>query len=265
MAYISKFQSGVAYSNTDINEIISTITGEGVLPLTPNDVLASVAESGVTLSDKRCAVSWADNNDKSSVVIGAGTVIMPDGSYIIIADEILPVSSSATHYVFIYNDLVLQNVPKCETSLPADGRPYVLLAEVQGGKIADKRTLAKSKISDYGTHPVIITNLDCSGDGTPIEGGTLLATMEIDPSYSYILVATNSENFYGLYNLSTQLFDFTTRNSEDYLSKNVKYVYTGTTMRTIHLTYVDGILSVIAAEGYYSSDNITNILKLKIF
>ena len=124
MAYISKFKSDTAYSNLDINEVLSAITGAGVAPSSPNDILANVSESGVTLSDKRCEVSWADE-ERTSVKIGNGTVIMPDGSYIIISDEVLPVSGKELHYVYIYSDLIHQNIPLCEKTLPQDGRDYV--------------------------------------------------------------------------------------------------------------------------------------------
>ena len=128
MSYISKFKTDTAYSNADINGIISAITGEGILPSSPNDVFANLSDGGVTLSDERCTVSWADE-DKTQIRIGAGTVIMPDGSHIVIAEEILPVLSAEKHYIYIYQDLILHNIPVCDTALPENESLYVLFLQ----------------------------------------------------------------------------------------------------------------------------------------
>jgi len=161
MAYVSKFKTDTAYGVDDINEITGILTGTGVTPETPNSVLSAVAGSGVTVSNACCAVSFG-NSEHTEVKIGDGTVIMADGSYIVLAGgELLPVDTSCKQYVYVFNDAVLQNIPKCTGTLPSDSTKYELLATVENGTITDCRTFSKSKIQAYGTNAI------CTGSVLP--------------------------------------------------------------------------------------------------
>ena len=261
MSYISKFKNDVAYSNNDINEVISAITGSGVLPLSPNDILANVAESGVTLSDSRCAVTWA-NDDLTEIKIGAGTVIMPDGSYIIISDEVLSVPTNDLHYVYILNDIIHQNIPVCSSSLPDSSRPYVLLAEVKNGKITDRRTLAKSKIADYGTRPVVNTTISWTGVGR-VTADTVLASADIGTAYSTAIITNSSKSFVGIYNLETGVFDFSFNDGHKTLGSG--YAAISTPYGLLKPKFVNGALNIVVCQSYTYSSSVTYTLLLTLF
>ena len=151
--YVSKFRTDTAYGVEDINEITKILTGTGVVPSTPNDILQALAEDGVTVSDEQCAVSFADST-KTAVRIGSGTVIMPDGSYLVISGgETLTVPPAADKaYVYIAHDVLEQNVPVCRETAPSD--TDVLLATVENGVICDGRHYSKSRINGYGSNKI---------------------------------------------------------------------------------------------------------------
>lgn len=147
--YVSKFRPDTAYGAEDISDIVKTLTGAGVAPSSPNDVLSAVALGGVTVTDEKCAVRFADTT-KTKVKIGAGTVIMPDGSFLVTSGEVLDLPTGETVYVSIRSDVLEQNVPTCSLTAPADSD--VLLATVENGEILDSRIFSKSKISAYGSN-----------------------------------------------------------------------------------------------------------------
>lgn len=147
--YVSKFRPDTAYGAEDISDIVKTLTGAGVSPSSPNDVLSAVAGGGVTVTDEKCAVRFADTT-KTKVKIGAGTVIMPDGSFLVTSGEVLDLPTGETVYVSIHSDVLEQNVPTCSLTAPADSD--VLLATVENGEILDSRIFSKSKISAYGSN-----------------------------------------------------------------------------------------------------------------
>lgn len=264
MSFISKFKSDTAYSNADINEVISAITGAGVLPSSPNDILSNLAEEGVSLSDERCAVSWA-NEEKSAVKIGTGTVIMPDGSYIIVSDEILPVSSADKHYVYIYNDLILQNVPMCQTVLPDSGRDYILLAEVENGKILDKRPLATSKIASYGTHPTMETSFSVTVDRNTIPAGSFFASVEVGNQYSKALIRTVGYSCFAVYDIASGLFDVAYVYNSDHPYENSEYIYTNTLIDRLYISYADGKLNFYSNKDAYYIGSSTYTFLLTLF
>lgn len=250
MAFISKFKSDTAYSNQDINEVLSAITGAGIIPYSPNEILSNVAESGVTLSDERCNVVWADD-ERTSIKICTGTVIMPDGSYIIISDEVLPLSSKELHYVYVYNDLIHQNIPLCEKSLPDDGRDYILLAEVENRHIVDKRVLASSKIPGYGTHPIIKSSISIGIPYVNIPAGTPLFSLDIGEGYSHLIISTHHKNSISVYNLEKGIFEKSLfSGNKTYSSGKEHTSYPGIGQITLH--YVNGVLSMTASNDLYA-------------
>ena len=251
MAFISKFKTDTAYSNVDINEALSLITGQGVLPSSPNEILSSVAESGVTASDRRCEVVWTDAN-KTAVKICSGTVIMADGSYIIISDEILPVPSPELSYVYIYNDIVRQNIPVCSPSLPDDGQSYVLLATVENGKITDKRRLATSKIADFGTHPIMNATGTISITTNTIPAGEPFLSVDVGAGYTKLILTHPDVSYIAIVNLETCIFEkimyrYSKRYDEWYDTLDL-----GSWLGRVYVSYVDGVISLHSNIDLYS-------------
>lgn len=145
MSYKSKFKYNEAYSNTDIAEALSIITGTGIVPNTPSEILSNYASSGVTYADEQLNVSLSG----TTVTVGCGAAIMDDGSYIIVYEpEAFTVSLTGTYYVYLKHNAVGDISVKCETSLPTDND--MSLATVANGVVEDKRKYATSKISQFG-------------------------------------------------------------------------------------------------------------------
>lgn len=264
MAYISKFKTDTAYSNEDINLILSAITSKGVLPSSPNDILSAVAAPGVTLSDSRCAVSW-ENEDKTSIVIGSGTVIMSDGSYIVISNETLPVEGEEKHYVYIYSDLILQNIPICKTTLPQNGRDYVVLAEVENGKILDRRTLALSKIADFGRRSTIKTTLSFTVADRKISAGEDLCSVNIGNGYSGFTVYNNQNTFVGIFDLEAMEYEKKFTSSSKHIRSGTNYIETPTALNRLYVRFANGVLSFYSDRDLWSNPEVTYSLYLTIF
>lgn len=145
MSYISKFKYNEAYSNEDISEALSIITGDGIAPNTPNEILSKYVKSGVTYADEQLNVSLSG----TTVTVGCGAAVWSDGSYIIVYEpETFTVSLTGTYYVYLKYNAVGDISVKCETALPTDNR--MLLATVKNGVVEDERTYATSKIPQYG-------------------------------------------------------------------------------------------------------------------
>ncbi len=252
MAFISKFKTDTAYSNVDINEALSLITGQGVLPSSPNEILSSVAGSGVTIADMRCEVIWANDN-KNAVKICPGTVIMSDGSYIIISDEILPVSSTALSYVYIYNDIVRQNIPLCSSSLPDNKQSYVLLATVENGVITDKRRLASSKIADFGTHPIVNISKTFTMSEDTVYADTPFLSVDVGPGYSHLILTDPEVNYIAIVNLWTGMFEkIMWRYSQRY-DENYETLAIGGTMGSVSVLYINGTIYLSSNKDLYST------------
>lgn len=208
--YVSKFRPDMAYGVEDINEITKIVTGRGVVPHTPNDVLKSLSEGGVTHSDEQCAVTY--DSTKGTVRIGSGTVIMPNGSYIVVSSgETLSVPTEAVErYVYIRDDELLQNVPTCSAEKPSD--TDVPLAVISSeGVLYDRRIYAKSKVEEFGrTAPKIIYYT--SDDIYAFEEGPSPSEQRYfpvlnDPTYSYLLISAWNTGLSGtIYTGAPQLF-----------------------------------------------------------
>lgn len=264
MAFISKFKTDTAYSNTDINEVLSAITGKGVLPSSPNDIFSAVSDSGVTLSDKRCEVVWSDNT-KTSVKICAGTVIMSDGSYIIISDEILPVPDADRYYVYIYNDIVMQNIPLCTPSLPDDSNSYVLLATVTNGKIADKRRIATSKIASYGVHPVIELSGSFTITKNKVKAGEPFLSFDVGEGYTHAIFTTDAKNAISIFDFESGVFEKSMYASYDGdYHTGEKSVSVGF-FEKVYLSYVNGVISLHSTADLYSTINLGRTFYLTVF
>ncbi|MBE7012205.1 MAG: hypothetical protein E7415_05980 [Ruminococcaceae bacterium] len=264
MAYISKFKTDTAYSNIDINEVLSAITGHGVLPFSPNEILANVSDSGVTLSDKRCEVVWADD-DKTSVKICPGTVIMSDGSYIIISDEILSVPSDETAYVYICNDIVLQNIPLCSSTLPDDSESFVLLALIENGKIIDKRHLATSKIADFGAHPVVNLSGIATKNKNKIPAGDPFLSFDIGNGYTYAILTSGGKNSISICNLETGIFEKSLFSSySNQYHTNEQSISLGY-FSDIYITYINGVISLCSKNDIYSTIELSTTFYLTVF
>ena len=145
MSYKSKFKYNEAYSNTDIAEALSIITGTGIAPSTPSAILSKYVISGVTYADEQLNVSISD----TTITVGCGAAVWSDGSYIIVYEpETFTVSLTGTYYVYLKYNTVGDIEVACETSLPTAN--YMLLATVKNGVVADNRTYARSNVANYG-------------------------------------------------------------------------------------------------------------------
>lgn len=264
MAYISKFKTDTAYSNSDINDVLSAITGKGVLPSSPNEILSSVAQSGITLSDSQCKVVWSDD-EKTSVKVLAGTVIMADGSYIVISDEVLPLSSAELHYVYVYNDLILQNIVKCSTTLPEDKDSFVLLAAVSQGKITDMRHLASSKIANYGTHPVLsLSESFCINKNRVLKGEPFLS-FDVGEGYTHLILTTDSKNSVSVYSFEEEAFLMSMFASYDNQYHSGETEISAGHFGQIHITYVNGVISLHSNKDLYSNIDLSQTFNLLVF
>lgn len=145
MSYKSKFKYNEAYSNTDIAEALSIITGTGIAPSTPNEILSKYVTSGVTYADEQLNVSISG----TTVTVGCGAAVWSDGSYIIVYEpETFTVSLTGTYYVYLKYNTVGDIEVACETALPTAN--YMLLATVKNGVVTDNRIYARSNVASYG-------------------------------------------------------------------------------------------------------------------
>lgn len=145
MSYKSKFKYNEAYSNTDIAEALSIITGTGIAPSTPSAILSKYVTSGVTYADEQLNVSISG----TTVTVGCGAAVWSDGSYIIVYEpETFTVSLTETYYVYLKYNTVGDIEVACETALPTAN--YMLLATVKNGVVTDNRTYARSNVANYG-------------------------------------------------------------------------------------------------------------------
>ncbi|MBQ2890952.1 MAG: hypothetical protein IJE44_04840 [Clostridia bacterium] len=176
---------------------------------------------------------------------------MPDGSYIIISDEVLPVTGEDLHYVYIYSDLIHQNIPLCEKTLPQDGRDYVLLATVENGQINDKRPLAFSKIANYGSRPIIEVSPSLGIPQKTIPAGTPLFTLDIGEGYSKAIIVSKDKGVFGIYNFADEQFDMTFPLGGSRIYLNQKYC-SYPTLGAVKLSYVDGNLILTSTKDLYT-------------
>lgn len=148
MSKISRFETNMTYDNTDINDTIKAITGAGVINIgnDPNNILSTIASSGVTVEPKNCKVEAINN---TSCKVYGGFVIMQDGSHFVITgSEIINDIQSGLNYIIVRRDSVSGNVLETVKELPTDN--YVLLAEFENGVVNDRRIPAISKIENFG-------------------------------------------------------------------------------------------------------------------
>lgn len=161
MSYKSKFKYNEAYSNEDIAEALSIITGSGIIPSTPNEILSKYSSGGVTYADERLKVSLSG----TAVTVGCGAAIWSDGSYIIVYEpETFTISLSETYYIYLMHNMAGDISVKCESALPQAN--YMLLSTVTNGTVTDNRAYATSKITSYGKSSLHELTLASSSYGT---------------------------------------------------------------------------------------------------
>ncbi len=249
MSYISKFKYDTAYSNEDIQEALKVITGSGVAIGTPNEITGNVATEGVTFAYGQCAVTVSGN----TATIATGSVIMPDGSYIIITEpETFEISVSGTYYVFIEEIAVGNNVPRCEIALPENEAAYILLATINNGIVADKRTYAQSKIDGYGGDFQAFVKLEEIPSGSSgfkkfnipqikINGFTYLVANVGDVAYSPVTYLLYADKYIAAGGISD--------NSGQYCDWNSGRCY-------ISFSIIDNVLIITGHDGYLPSGTV---------
>ncbi len=142
------FEDGVAYNESHLNTISSTLATSGVIP--ENNTSLKVSDNGKT-------------NNEYTITISDGTAFFENGSTITLYNggETLPYTHGKKNYVYVHRDLNLnKNMPKVTLTEPEGD--FVPLAEIsEDGTITDTRTFAKGKLpgyqSDYDNSKSIIS------------------------------------------------------------------------------------------------------------
>lgn len=241
--YVSKFRPDTAYGAEDISDIVKTLTGAGVSPSSPNDVLSAVAGGGVTVTDEKCAVRFADTT-KTKVKIGAGTVIMPDGSFLVTDGETLDIPTGETIYVYIRSDILEQNVPTCDAAAP--NASDILLATVENGTISDSRVFAKSKIAAYGSNKqkeITYTGKQvkafAKANGSTEDYADRIFPLSSDTAYNYLIlsVPTGSNGDHTLVIKLGETFSFVGAESGETAHKITPYDYIKLDNEKKHILY----------------------------
>ncbi len=126
------FVDGEAYNASKLNDVVSLIYTEGVVPEDVNTLRVTKVSDGV-------------------IAIAPGLAFFADGSTLRVTEtETLPYTEKEINYVYLKQDLVMQNrnYPACTTKAPTGD--FVLLAEIAAdGTITDKRMYAKGKVPGY--------------------------------------------------------------------------------------------------------------------
>lgn len=160
MAYKASFLDNFEYGASDINDITKRLVSAGVAdPLENgvsyncskiNDVISLVATEGVvpeSVNTLKCTVSGSD------VIIQPGVAFFSNGSTIeITSAESLPITEGVVNYVYLKSDLTLNKIyPECSAIYPTED--FVMLAEIQADKtVKDKRKYAKGKLPGYQSY-----------------------------------------------------------------------------------------------------------------
>lgn len=126
MGYSSDFNDGVTYNTGDINAIRAGLATAGVV---------NEADTSMSVVD----------NGGGTVKVLEGQAIFSDGSRIVIdsSGEVLTVIGAGKNYVFVKRGI---NTVSVEISTDEPTGDYVLLAEVTGSTIVDKRQYSSFKV-----------------------------------------------------------------------------------------------------------------------
>ena len=126
------FTDGEAYNASKLNDGVSLIYTEGVVPENVNTLKVTKVSDGV-------------------ISIAPGLAFFADGSTLRVTEtETLSYTANEVNYVYLKQALTEQNrnYPACTTEAPTGD--FVLLAEIGAdGKITDKRMYAKGKVPGY--------------------------------------------------------------------------------------------------------------------
>ncbi len=160
MAYSFSFADNVTYAASDVNAITKRLVSGGVAdPFsdgTPynltqfNETGMLLYSSGVVAEDVLTLKVTVSGNEAT---INPGTAFFSDGATITIeaGGHKLGLVEGAVNYVYLKNDLVASNecYPTVSTEEPTG--IYVMLAEVSGGTVTDKRVYAMGKVAGYAS------------------------------------------------------------------------------------------------------------------
>lgn len=160
MGYSACYLDNKTYGAEDLNRTVSQLVTEGVAdPFTDglpynvtklNDVIYSVSSDGVVpdgVSTLKCTI----NTSAKTVTIAPGTAFFQNGSVITVDVDgvVLPYTAGTVNYVYVQADESLNVIsPACSTTAPSGD--YVMLAEISAaGVLTDKRKYAQGKVPGY--------------------------------------------------------------------------------------------------------------------
>jgi hypothetical protein len=290
MAYKYSFADNEIYGASDINAITKRLVTSGVADSFTDGVAYNVSrfnEAGKLLYTsgivpENCLTLKVENAESGRILINPGKAFFDDGAVIEIEEggETLSYVSGSKNYVYLKNDLINTNrcYPCCTVAEPEGD--YVLLAEINAnGKIADKRTYAKGKLSGYqsvaGNVMRIQESIRITGSGKTLNGS---ATFDIGANnFEYILVMrtgdleSSNRNYLGVYNIAANSYIGFRNRSDDInlMSTSSLYVYSsnsgGNTYRDVTFSLENGILTVnMRATSYYNYDEVTYIFPIDL-
>ncbi len=206
MEYTSDFNANVAYSPSDVNAIRQSIATAGVIPETETSMKVTAIGGG-------------------KVRILEGQAIFASGARIAIDNEgvELTVIGTGKNYVYVKRE---QNSSEPYITTTAPTGDYVLLAEVTGQTVTDKRQYSAFKVTrGLGNGYFVKKNEDSISFAMPANNAwALYKTIEADSAeYNFAYISPNSENLDNI--VSGAFLDF---------GNNVVYAFvaygTGTTV-----------------------------------
>lgn len=160
MGYSACYLDNKTYGAEDLNRTVSQLVTGGVAdPFTDglpynltklNDVIYSISSDGVVpdgVSTLKCTI----NTSAKTVTIAPGTAFFQNGSTITVDVDgvVLPYTAGTVNYVYVQADESLNVIsPACSTTAPSGD--YVMLAEISAtGVLTDKRKYAQGKVPGY--------------------------------------------------------------------------------------------------------------------
>lgn len=151
MSYKTNFLDNVLYGVEDLNHILKNLTNAGIDVYGEatgqlNAITQAAVSAGVTNVQDSCKVIWA-NDTYDQLRILPGVAFFPNGATITLYDGgemVLPTG----RYVYLQWDSS-GGRPICSDTAPTGND--LLLAEVVGDVILDRRMIATSKVAGFGT------------------------------------------------------------------------------------------------------------------
>lgn len=171
MAYNVSFANGIVYGVDDINAIIRSITGNGVLWEGGN--LAVSVSGGVA-------------------TIATGTAVFASGAFIkITSPETITLPAGSIHFIYVEHSILENHIkPMVSSTMPSGD--VVLLAQIQGSTVTDLREFSRAKIRGMGASVPREVNVTLNKAYTE---GTVVYQTDFDiTKYKYVFATSQSNS-----------------------------------------------------------------------